>query len=156
MFLLIVLLTAARPAAAQTDSVTLSQKWGRAAYSSCDFEAGVFQGSGRLSLRCTPNIVPPRRDITAERRLTPKEAETLTELIRAGNLYDGGNTGFGHGLSEGPWETLAVYCCGRQDKVVLVIDGNNTFRSGTDRDRLLQQLRAWYEELLEGIGRTEA
>jgi len=147
MFPVIVLFIAARLAAGQSDIVTLSQKWGRAGYSSCDFEAGVFQGRGRLSLRCTPNTVPPLRDITAERRLTTKEAETLTELIRAGNLYDGGHTGFGNGLSEGPWETLSVHCCGRKDTVVLVIDGNDTFRSGSNRYRLLGQLRAWNEEL---------
>ena len=126
---------------------TLSQQFGRAIYSECELRAGVFQGNGSVELRCTPNVKPPIRDITARRKLTDGEVETLTKLGEASDLYGGGHYGLGPAGSEGPWETLTVRCCGRRAFVVIVTQGNGTFQSGSNRHRLLQQLYAWQGEL---------
>ena len=132
--------------------VTLSQKWGRAAFSSCDLSARVYgDAAGRLSLRCTPNINPPVRDVAETRDLSKNESETLVRLIHASKLYDGGHTGTGTMMSEGPWETLTAQCCDRRDIVVLVTLGNDTFQAGTDRHRLLQQLYEWQAELTNSL-----
>jgi len=93
------------------------------------------------------NVDPPRRDLVAERMLNTKEIDTLMMLIHASQPYDGGATGTGGATIEGPWETLAVFCCDRRDIVVLVTSGNQTFKVGSDRHRLLQQLYDWQAEL---------
>jgi len=113
--LIALVVSTVRLAVAQEDTAstwTLSQQFGRAIYSECELRAGVFQGNGSVELRCTPNVKPPIRDITARRKLTDGEVETLTKLGEASDLYGGGHYGLGPTGSEGPWETLTVRCCG--------------------------------------------
>jgi hypothetical protein len=101
---------------------------------------------GSSYLTCTPNVVPPERDIAASRKLSQEDIKTLRALIEGSDLYGGGHTGFGERGSEGPHETLTVMCCGRQDLIVLVTRGNQTFESGTRRE-LLDLLYKWQGEL---------
>jgi hypothetical protein len=108
---------------------------------------GVYQDDGKLSVLCTPNVSPPRRNIVAERRMSAKEVDALENLVHESHLYDGGNTGFGPPGSEGPWETLTVHCCDRRDTIVLVTQGNAMFQSDHSRHELLQRLYAWQDEL---------
>jgi len=134
-------------------NVTLSQTFGRALFRRCALQiVTVGHNSGGLAtLTCTLQVDPPERDIVVERRISENDVEAIRAPLQQSDLYGGGHTGRGNSASEGPWELLQVTCCGRQDMIVLVTQGNTTFEGGP-RQELLDVLHRWLRDLqTEGL-----
>jgi hypothetical protein len=139
-------------------SFVLTQEFGRALFSRCVlrvfyYRPPLLNGTDRLELHCSPNVLPRINDVVATRRLTAEEVEAIAKLAVASDLYSGGHTGnFGaSGGSEGPWERLEVgHCCRREDQVVLITTGNPTFSMGARRE-LLNLLHDWLKPLLTDV-----
>jgi hypothetical protein len=87
--------------------------------------------------------------------LSPEESRELANLVRASDLYSGGNTGFDPRARDGTFEVLTVTCCGRKDTVALVASGNDTFERGP-RGQLVDLLHRWQMEMLKGAARPDA
>lgn len=137
----------------QGGSLTLFQDFGRARYDKCRLSVFYNQppmpGVDRVELSCTPLPQPRVDDVLAQRDLSKAEVALVAKLAAASNLYSGGHVGsYEHTGSEGPWERLEVgRCCGSANTVVLITDGNPTFKTGSRRD-LLNLLSRWRAELL--------
>jgi hypothetical protein len=158
---LCVLLLAALPLSAQKTGspipeggiLSLVQDFGRARYRRCSltvyYARPRLPSIDRIELSCTPLPMPMVPDVVASRPLSVTEANVVANLAAAANLYSGGHVGryAGQG-SEGPWERLEVSrCCGNDQTVILITDGNPTFAGGSRRE-LLTILSTWRTELL--------
>ena len=110
-------------------------------------------GTDRLELRCTPNVSPRIDDVYASRPLSAADISTVAKLASASDLYSGGHAGnyaFAPG-SEGPFTRLEVgHCCGREERVVLIVTGNPTFSTGGRRE-LLNLLNQWSKPLHDEV-----
>jgi len=140
--------------------ITLLQSFGRARYTKCALTVFYNQpplpGTDRIELSCTPLPYPRVDDVTAYRHLSAAEVALIAGLANASDLYSGGHVGNGAGIGpEGPWERLEVgRCCGRNDAVVLITDGNATFATGSRRD-LLKLLSQWRAELMPKLPKPQ-
>ena len=127
------------PPSPQLGILSLTQDFGRARYTRCTLTVYYVQPRNpdidRIELSCTPLPMPMLPDVVASRPLSITEANLVANLAAASNLYSGGHVGryAGQG-SEGPWERLEVSrCCGSDQSVVLITDGNPTFADGWAR-----------------------
>jgi hypothetical protein len=140
--------------------LTLVQEFGRARYSRCRltlfYNQPPMPGTDRVELVCTPLPHPRVDDVVATRDLSAEEVALVAKLAVASDLYSGGHVGaYGHTRTEGPWERLEVgRCCGSDNSVVLITDGNRTFTTGSRRD-LLALLTKWRDELLPKLPRRK-
>jgi hypothetical protein len=134
---------------------TLRQEfYGKTIFRECILTVGVFQSKGSADMRCTFNMTPPAKDLTARRDLSNAEIEKLKANSNAGDLYGGGHTGTVDPIqsSSGMFETLKILCCDRNEVAILVTDGNSSFQKDGPRLRLLGQLREVLGELKEMAG----
>jgi hypothetical protein len=134
-------------------SLRLQQDFGRAHFKRCLLTTFYNQPARpEVELRCSPLSTSGSADVTASRRLTVEEVETLAKLVVASDLYSGGHVGNFSGISrDGPWERLEVSrCCGQVGTVVLITDGNPTFSTGP-RQQLLSLLHKWREPLFNQV-----
>jgi hypothetical protein len=140
------------PAVASGGILHLVQEFGRARYSKCVlavvFNQPPMPRVDRVELSCTPLPYPRVDDVFTSRELSTEEVALVANLAVASDLYSGGHVGgYGYTTSEGPWERLEVRCCGSDNSVVLITDGNPTFTTGSRRD-LLALLARWRAELV--------
>jgi hypothetical protein len=130
---------------------TLTQEnAGLAVFPKCTLRVAVFQQQASIEIGCAHlKSSPPLADLHARRELSRRELDAFIELSNGSDLYGGGHTGkvgppYGSGSR---LETLTVFCCDRNEVVVLVTTGNPTFEKDGPRRRLLGQLDAWCAEL---------
>jgi hypothetical protein len=171
MRLILVSLLLAVPLSAQTHSpaadstldvgiLSLVQEFGRALYSRCVLTVVYMQPpmprTDRVQLGCTPLPHPRVDDVVTGRELSTEEVALVAKLARASDLYSGGHVGTQGFGGDGPRERLEVQrCCGSDNSVVLITDGNPTFTTGSRRD-LLTLLAKWRAELLPKLPKRKA
>ena len=134
--------------------MTLRQEgYGKTVFRQCVLNVTVFESKGTVEMRCVLNSRPPANELTARRALSDAEVKKLKTNSIAGDLYAGGHTGkVGPSISSGMFETLKVFCCDRQEWVVLVTQGNSSFQKDGPRLRLLGQFHEWLAELKKTAG----
>ena len=123
--------------------ISLEQSFERALFRSCELNVQVVARTGRSTLRCVWNRMPPT-ELAADRALTPQETERLLALTTGSAIWSGTFIGVDPRAVDGMFETVTI---NRRNEVgVLVASGNPSFDTGPRR-QLLNLLHSILEDL---------